>query len=543
MYNDPSYYHGGNGYATGGNHGSGGHFARYPNQHNDHQAHSQYVSYGNEFYSPPSPTQGHSFPPRRYHESYSQSSGRQHLNGGGARLTKKWCSHCGSQPKLPHHRWCHFCGNRLHIDYNGDDDLIVIQKGLPPTWLANIADQNAELLPAHIINAMPKRPPKPPEPVRPSSQLSHLPKPPEPPQRAQSPSTDDADTIDPDMIYLGVKYSDFSGSIDFQNPPPWFTEVWKNASHPLVAEIIPEFPPKWLLDVSTLPNIVVPRHILDILVLAKDHANGTANKTFSNLEPPPSRPMTHTSPSSTFEPDVASQWCQNSLAHDYANGFVFQGFEKLLSSLGQDDIVSNHAKVLKFITSSTTKVDEIDDVISQFKKCRTLLNQNKAMAIQNKKAIEASPKWLNRESPPVHSQPQTPEEKKMVTLAALLSNLANWPVLNKEAASLLKSASTMLSPGTPTPLTPLSSTRSGSNPMSPPKKKTRIGPSDPNESSHDPIDVDSDEGPSATQCDLDKILEFIEGDTPPPPTLTSTASSSAPASSSPKRKSKSKAGN
>ena len=110
--------------------------------------------------------------------------------------------------------------------------------------------------------------------------------------------------------------------------------------------------------------------------------------------------------------NVASQRSLFSMMNDTNHSFVIQGFDAFPSTLGQGDIVATHARVVDLLHSSTLKADEIDDVVSQFKQTGAVLNQNKAMATQSKKAIEANPKWLNRNDAKPLGNPTSPEQKK-----------------------------------------------------------------------------------------------------------------------------------
>jgi len=157
------------------------------------------------------------------------------------------------------------------------------------------------------------------------------------------------------------------------------------------------------------------------------------------------------------------------MMNDTNHSFVIQGFDAFPSTLGQGDIVATHARVVDLLHSSTLKADEIDDVVSQFKQTGAVLNQNKAMATQSKKAIEANPKWLNRNDAKPLGNPTSPQQKKMMQLSRLLDNLSKWACLNKDAASLIKSDSTLISPD-PSPSQSPTVASDSSISQSPPRK-------------------------------------------------------------------------
>lgn len=87
--------------------------------------------------------------------------------------------------------------------------------------------------------------------------------------------------------------------------------------------------------------------------------------------------------------------------------------------MSQTEFEVAHEQVLSFISASANGVDELNDILDNFKTLHTQLRQNKACAIQHKTSIVAFPKWPNWNSP---SAGQDHKSKQMLTLSTLLNN-------------------------------------------------------------------------------------------------------------------------
>ena len=278
----------------------------------------------------------------------------------------------------------------------------------PPPWLLELRESSHDYLPEHMLG---------------KPKVAVTPTPPPPPIR---PNRDAPDHLN-------------SNELDFKNPPSWFNTLW----HQPKSRIFEEFtsfldvdnPPKWLLDLWTIYGSQTPVHLtkdsLKSLVIMPG-AQSQAQPQMSPDQPPDGFPCAE----NNFMYDFSLYNRRN----QPSSAYVWDGFEKFEKQLPTDAILA-HPYIAKFIEESKSKVDEIDDVVKELRSIRAGLGMNTARAIQAKKKIEASPKWLNRNiqvpsklpTPPAH--PNT-----LASVIQVLEAIKSSPALNQTAAATLTDA-------------------------------------------------------------------------------------------------------
>ena len=185
-------------------------------------------------------------------------SGMQHNNNyiNHQHNNPRVCSHCGTPPKLSHHKWCDNCGAQL-------------PPTLPP-WRRQQHNPQHKSHPPHRDSSFSSRVVPPGEPLHSAPESSNY--------------------LGKSSSFEQIMHSQIKSmkSVDVGSSPYWFRNLWQNPKSRFLSDINFDDPPAWLIhlhDSTPLDRLhLIPSHIrLEFISDESENVDSTSDNIFSTL--------------------------------------------------------------------------------------------------------------------------------------------------------------------------------------------------------------------------------------------------------------------